>query len=237
MVQPHIPSGRLPGLFQPDKTLYNIHQLSYNVMDLDCNKLLGTFEKATELKLCPNRLWAVAKEDLPKVLPSFNLATYLANLRDGLSDYNDHGECTSDYCEYSPLDFNTVQQRHECRDAECGRSRSRFPRYKLDRAAREGSPTVWSLDGSSLLQHRMPYMAVSHVWSDGTGTGAWTDGAVNECLYAFFREIAERFQCEGIWWDTLCIPREKAARNKAIQEIQTNYEDARVTLVHDCFLR
>ncbi|GFF96227.1 isoform Er16 of ankyrin-1 [Aspergillus udagawae] len=80
-------------------------------------------------------------------------------------------------------------------------------------------------------------MAVSHVWSDGTGTGAWRDGEVNECLYSYFRGIAEHFQCEGIWWDALCIPRAKAARNKAIQKIQTNYQDARVTLVHDCFLR
>ncbi|KAF4246792.1 hypothetical protein CNMCM8980_008184 [Aspergillus fumigatiaffinis] len=80
-------------------------------------------------------------------------------------------------------------------------------------------------------------MAISHVWSDGTGAGAWRDGEVNECLYLYFRGIAEHFQCEGIWWDALCIPRTKAARNKAIQKIQTNYQDARVTLVHDCFLR
>jgi hypothetical protein len=28
-------------------------------------------------------------------------------------------------------------------------------------------------------------MAISHVWSDGTGAGAWPDGEDNECLYAF----------------------------------------------------
>ncbi|GIC89449.1 ankyrin repeat domain-containing protein [Aspergillus udagawae] len=88
-----------------------------------------------------------------------------------------------------------------------------------------------------MLEPPRPYMAVSHVWSDGTGTGAWRDGEVNECLYLYFRAIAEHFQCEGIWWDALCIPRAKAARNKAIQKIQTNYQDARITLVHDCFLR
>ncbi|KFY20486.1 hypothetical protein V491_03676, partial [Pseudogymnoascus sp. VKM F-3775] len=43
--------------------------------------------------------------------------------------------------------------------------------------------------------------------------------------------------CDGIWWDTLCIPREKAARNIAIRNMQSNYQDARITLVHDCFLR
>jgi hypothetical protein len=53
----------------------------------------------------------------------------------------------------------------------------------------------------------------------------------------FFRGIAELFQCKGIWWDTICIPNEKAARSKAINKIQSNYENARITLVHDCYLR
>lgn len=80
-------------------------------------------------------------------------------------------------------------------------------------------------------------MAISHVWADGTGTGAWQAGTVNECLYGFFKNIARHFSCEGIWWDTLCIPREKAARTLAIQKMEKSYEDAQITLVHDCFLR
>ncbi|KAJ5753759.1 uncharacterized protein N7511_007912 [Penicillium nucicola] len=206
-------------------------------MALDNTKLLQTLEKATELKLCPNRLWAVAGENLPNIFPNFNSVASLTKQQRSHPDYKDHGQCTSDFCEYSQRDFSAVQQRHECRDAKCRPLRSQFPRYALDRAARDGTSTVWALNGISFLKSPVPYMAISHVWSDGTGTGAWKDGAVNQCLYAFFRDIAEKFECEGIWWDTLCIPREKAARNKAIQKIQVNYEDARITLVHDCFLR
>src|SRR5271156_6840007 len=88
-----------------------------------------------------------------------------------------------------------------------------------------------------MIEHPRPHMAISHVWSDGTGAGAWPDGEVNECLYKYFKRIAQQFQCEGIWWDTLCIPKEKAAREKAIRKIQSNYENARITLVHDIFLR
>ncbi|KAL9616376.1 MAG: hypothetical protein Q9160_008750 [Pyrenula sp. 1 TL-2023] len=47
-------------------------------------------------------------------------------------------------------------------------------------------------------------MAISHVWSDGTGTGAWPKKGVNRCLWLFFRDIARRFQVKGIWkfyWD------------------------------------
>ncbi|KEY71550.1 hypothetical protein S7711_09972 [Stachybotrys chartarum IBT 7711] len=81
-------------------------------------------------------------------------------------------------------------------------------------------------------------MAISHVWSDGTGNGAWTSGKVNECLYSYFRKIAEQFQCEGIWWDTVCIPQQdRILRSKALNVMQANYEYARITLVHDCFLR
>ncbi|KAJ5703940.1 hypothetical protein N7493_011078 [Penicillium malachiteum] len=80
-------------------------------------------------------------------------------------------------------------------------------------------------------------MAISHVWSDGTGAGAWKDGSVNECLYKFFEGLAIKFDCKGIWWDTISIPREKAARTQAIKKMHDNYEQARITLIHDCFLR
>ena len=53
---------------------------------------------------------------------------------------------------------------------------------------------------------------------------------------SFFEDTAKQLQCEGIWWDTISMPREKAARNSAIRTIENNYWDAEVTLVHDCFL-
>ena len=148
-----------------------------------------------------------------------------------------HEICTFEFCEYSQRDFTAINQRHECRDKKCDRLQGLFSRQVLEQAARANELTVWRLDGRSMISRLRPYMAVSHVWSDGTGAGKWLDGEVNECLYNFFRQIAVQFQCDGIWWDTLCIPQEKAARTKAIKKIQSNYENARITLVHDCFLR
>ncbi|KAH8597371.1 hypothetical protein B0O99DRAFT_670446 [Bisporella sp. PMI_857] len=189
--------------------------------------LLDDFENVTEkFKLCPNRLWAVAGENLRKLLP----------VGKQIPSHENHELCTFDFCEHSQRDFTAVEQRHECNKKErC--KRLQFPRDILENATVAEKSTVWRLEGYHMINPPQPYMAISHVWSDGTGTGAWPDGEVNECLYAFFRGIAEQFQCEGIWWDTLCIPREKAARNKAIRNIQSNYQDARITLVHDCFLR
>ncbi|KNB20746.1 hypothetical protein FOXG_22917 [Fusarium oxysporum f. sp. lycopersici 4287] len=240
-------------------------------MGADSEELLKAFQKATaELKLCPNRVWTVARKHLPKLLPDWKSIPNSGSEHEEHSNYkgsSNHESCTFDFCEYSQRDFTAVQQRHECQvlhkcheghecqeghrcqeghecqeGRECKRRhcvqlRGLFPRKMLNNAAERGVSTVWGLDGKSMIEPPQPYMAISHVWSDGTGTGTRRDGVVNECLYTFFREIAKRFQCDGIWWDTLCIPREKAARNKAIQRIQSNYQDARITLVHDCFLR
>lgn len=50
--------------------------------------------------------------------------------------------------------------------------------------------TVWSLDGMSLVPKGKSFLAVSHVWSDGTGVGSWKAGEVNSCLWEFFKEEA-----------------------------------------------
>lgn len=192
-------------------------------------ELLEAFEYATgELRLCPNRVWAVAREDLPMLIPNREKFKEYQG-RHGLREnehHENHAMCNSDFCEYSQRDFTTVQQRHECRERNCAQIWGLFSRSVLARAAENEESTVWSLDGLSRIKPHRPYMAISHVWSDGTGAGAWRDGNVNKCLYRFFRGIAKQFQCDGIWWDTLCIPREKAAHNKAIQKIQSNYENA-----------
>ena len=188
--------------------------------------LLKAFERAT-ITLCPNRVWAVAEEKLPDLLPD----------NEKLPSHQGHSRCNINFCEYSQRDFTKIEQHHECSDEKCGLLTGLFSKHKLKEAAENRRSTVWSLDGMSMIDFPRPHMAISHVWSDGTGAGSWRDGEVNKCLYRFFRDIARRFQCEGIWWDTVCIPSEKAARNIAIQNIQSNYENARITLVHDRFLR
>jgi ankyrin repeat protein len=206
-------------------------------MGSDSEKLLKAFERVPgEFNLCPHRVWAVARENLPKLVPDGNSIPGHDKC-EKREEHKNHELCTFDFCEYSQRDFTAVKQRHECKEDDCVQLQGLFSRETLKNAAENGRSTVWSLDGRSMIEPPLPYMAISHVWSDGTGTGAWRDGEVNECLYGFFQRIAKQFQCDGIWWDTLCIPKEKAARNKAIRKIQSNYEDARITLVHDCFLR
>ncbi|KAL4821928.1 hypothetical protein BDW67DRAFT_171942 [Aspergillus spinulosporus] len=172
-------------------------------MAAEINKAI---RRATEdFQLCPNRIVA----------------------------HYDHGDCTIDFCEYSRHDLTSVKQRHVsalCQRNLCDTIKNLFPRALLDKAALDDLPTAWRLDGKSMIESPEPFMAISHMWSDGTGAGAWPEGEVNKCLYRFFMEIAQRYQCQGIWWDTICMPKDKAARTKAINKIQRNHENARITL-------
>ncbi|CAI7673662.1 unnamed protein product [Penicillium bialowiezense] len=208
-----------------------------DTQDLEEDEVLKAYQKAIGLNLCPNRVWAVAGENIAKLLPKSLMIPVEKGQNDENNNFENHDECTSNFCEYSQRDFTRVQQRHECIEEENCKPLDMFPRDALDYAAEAEESTVWTLEGNHLLDLPQPYMAISHVWADGTGTGAWEEGEVNECLWEFFRDIAKQFRCKGIWWDTLCIPSSKTARNKAITKIQKNYLEARITLVHDRFLR
>jgi hypothetical protein len=203
----------------------------------EASKIIEAVKEAPgKFKLCRNRMWAVARSLPPWEQNLLQLISSVQNIPEQI----EHAECSFDFCEVSRRDFTSVAQRHEsrfCKDNSCHRHQGWFPEDKLKEALESGTPTAWKLNGKSMIEPPQQFMAISHVWSDGTGTGSWPRGEVNSCLYSFFRGIAKQFQCKGIWWDTICIPKEKAARSIAINRIQSNYENARITLVHDCYLR
>ncbi|KAF1963466.1 hypothetical protein CC80DRAFT_356861, partial [Byssothecium circinans] len=190
--------------------------------------------------LCPNRIWHAwqacqDQEDEPSQLLAF-LAESATTLKDALK-HEDHSACSFDFCEFSSRNFTAIAEKHESKEV-CFPLQGLFNDDKLEKSVQsDDGLTAWRLDGSAILEHPRPFMAISHVWSDGTGTGTWPSRQVNECLYSYFKGVAERFQCEGIWWDTLCIPQKKDARSMSLDIMHRNYEYAKVTLVHDRFLR
>lgn len=218
-----------------------LHSASVKITSAD---ILGGIKRATGLfKLCPNRVWSVTRNlpggirNIHFLFPPNQDCQLLPPEPVGLMD---HRRCTFDLCEHSQCNFTSVEQRHECYSNKmfnCGPMKGHFPSNILNDAVEKGELTAWKFSGRSLVAFPRQYMAISHVWSDGTGTGAWPDKGVNRCLWVFFRDIAKIFQVQGIWWDTISIPRSPKARSQAIKRMHTNYEDARVTLVHDCFLR
>jgi ankyrin repeat protein len=217
----------------------------------------GKIMKAVEMAMnnfgfCANRIGAVTRsltggiEDLPDLFPTDDskLEQMFAHERDQRNYKNDerggHDRCTFDFCEQSQINFTSVPQRHEspsCEKFPCNPLKDMFPRRILHDTVENGGLTAWQLNGRCIIEPNQKFMAISHVWSDGTGTGAWDELKVNRCLYHFFRKIAREFGCEGIWWDTICVPSPKAIRAKALTNMHRNYEKAEITLVHDCFLR
>jgi hypothetical protein len=215
---------------------------------IDPIRLLKAFERGEYQGLCPNRIWHawdVCKTDSEQRDGETELLTFLeksgTTLKDALK-HEDHSACNFDFCEFLKRNFTAVQQYHEPRTYEeeeqtiiaenhenpgvCFPLRGLFNDAKLAQAVKSRKLTAWTLDGSAILEHPRPFMAISHVWSDGTGTGTWPSKQVNECLYGYFKGTAERFQCEGIWWDTLCVPQDRNVRSEALNIMHHNYEYA-----------
>ncbi|EHK47337.1 hypothetical protein TRIATDRAFT_90691, partial [Trichoderma atroviride IMI 206040] len=111
-----------------------------------------------------------------------------------------------------------------------------FPIELLETAVELGKSTAWLCRSPQLSGPKDPYIAISHVWSDGTGVGVKDGGTVNSCLFNFFADIAKELDCRAIWWDAISIPSERKARSKAISKMHNSYSNAQFTVVHDSFL-
>ena len=96
-------------------------------------------------------------------------------------------------------------------------------------------PTAWT-ENFQLAAEGQKYIAISHVWSDGTGAGLQKAGTVNRCLFKYFTDIAKRLGCEAVWWDAVSVPTEKSARAKAVRSMADQYANAEYTVVHDAHL-
>ena len=193
--------------------------------------------KIGELGFCQQRVWEIVRNSRGGEMELIPLVGALKNLPQ--LKHKGHGPCTSGYCEYATLNFTSVTQLHKCPDPKyCTTTIDNMFKQSLLVAALQGHTmtTAWTLDGMSLVAKGKSYLAVSHVWSDGTGAGAWKAGQVNECLWESFVEIATSLGCSGVWWDTVCIPQDKATRSIALNNMHHNYAAAEYTVVHDLYL-
>ncbi|MCJ1290577.1 hypothetical protein MMC34_002117 [Xylographa carneopallida] len=201
-------------------------------------------EAMSERKIgCQNRLWnlVMATErsivDLPSIL----------SILQGISlGQERHQDCTAQVCLSAHNNTTVLRQLHICGREDC--HEKQFSPYELDSLYHtsqtdrsEFVPKAWGIPKTSHDQGawRSPglkcerYMAISHVWSDGTGMGLKTPGNVNSCLSNFFAKLARELDCDGIWWDTICIPTERDKRRIALSTMHENYANAKCTLVHD----
>lgn len=206
--------------------------------------VMNALETARGLGICENRFWNLTVGNgSEKCIPA------LVQLAAGAkSDYsfdsrykhlNHHG-CSAEFCYFSDIDSTNVEQLHKCPDKNC--QGLKFPLRDLEG---EFWGNTWWLDDNKTEPYLAwkrdrgrygDYVAISHVWSDGTGAGVQAAGSVNRCLFDYFKKAAKDLGCEAIWWDTISIPREPKARRKAIGKINDNFRAAKCTLVHDEYL-
>lgn len=202
-------------------------------------------EQAQLFGICQNRLWNVvsgcerAEFDLPALLLAIetskqsNKFRHEENLGRKVAIGNDHHGCTPDVCHFASLDSTRVSQLHKCRPQDCklihfsssvfNSSYERFTWWWDDQLFFKGPKVTKEKD----------YIAISHVWSDGTGVGVRSDRAVNRCLFKYFCQIAKELECKAIWWDTISVPIEREMRAAALKKMHLNFHDAKYTVVHD----
>jgi tetratricopeptide (TPR) repeat protein len=191
------------------------------------------------LGICQTRLWSLVnlshrKEgDLPDIVAALKPAARLFR-------HKDHDACTPNKCNYTYMNTTKVLQLHTCAPHESSgnicQQEKKFPVDILETALELGRGTAWSCKERRLCKADEPYIAISHVWADGTGIGLKNPGTVNRCLFDYFARIAERLDCKGTWWDTLSIPTDPKARSKALNRMNASYKNAKYTVVHDKYL-
>ncbi|KAF3928414.1 hypothetical protein AA313_de0207448 [Arthrobotrys entomopaga] len=201
--------------------------------------IADALRQATEREhvLCPNRLWNLSyisergEHDLP-------ILVQLAGQHRQLH-HEGHESCTASLCAYTSLDATRVKQLHRCNDpAVCQRERLEFDPEYLRESMTRGGGTAWSIDSPFKVPYSReePYVAISHVWSDGTGIGLERPGLVNRCLFEYLAGIVRSLGCKAIWWDTISIPTDPAFRRQAINNMHSNYASAEYVLLHDRYL-
>jgi hypothetical protein len=218
-----------------------------NSLRILSSKLRDSHEKWPGI--CPSSIWNLAVLDLNTTLEIVN---YLEQEQSPFPrTHKIHTNCTEQRCIYAFDDTTKITQMHKCRDPTTCWTED-IPVSLLANKLNESKDwvsTAWDISswdaeaprrpGTRLISNFLPhetqcrYMAVSHVWLDGTGAGVTEHGTVNCCLMDYWVRIAKRLNCTGLWWDAICIPTEKEARRKALNIMLWNFWKAKEVLIHD----
>ncbi|KAK6542376.1 hypothetical protein TWF694_006333 [Orbilia ellipsospora] len=206
------------------------------------------FKEAAAYPICLNRLWNLTfisergEHDIPVLMDLVRRRTQLRQVG--------HESCTAELCALTTVNFTRVRQLHKCGQgapveanpaedsevrANCEAESLYFDPDLLKKSIESGSRTVWSIKEPFEVSEK-PYVAISHVWSDGTGIGLRPVGEINKCLFRYFSEMVKQLGCDAIWWDTISIPTDPELRRREINEMHNNYSRAKYTLVHDEYL-
>ncbi|RSL44928.1 hypothetical protein CEP54_014485 [Fusarium duplospermum] len=161
-----------------------------------------------------------------------------------------HMRCTPGFCQKGNVDSTKVVQVHKCEDHNSC-DPLEFDLELVNDAVVKGHSTAWICDQAyeqpGLITDGNDYVAISHVWADGTGVGDYqrdnkSASMVNRCLWEFWQNMVGQVWQDSykgapaIWWDTVSIPRDTKKRSMALRSLHRNYSGAKCTIVHDMLL-
>ncbi|GJJ11313.1 hypothetical protein Clacol_005545 [Clathrus columnatus] len=181
---------------------------------------------------------------------------YYVGALQGLSknELQRHSDCTDIRCVEKPVDEDTYVLKHAITDCSC--QPVPVPEQDLLEAIERGdTPVLFYLkgdDGEHRLEVRgyntamgtdLPYIAISHVWSDGMGNPK--QNALPGCLLERIQKMVDNVDFRGqgsgpynghvgFWMDTLCIPvdpKHDDQRKSTIIKMRQIYQESFAVLV------
>ncbi|KAI0654779.1 hypothetical protein C8Q70DRAFT_471377 [Cubamyces menziesii] len=151
----------------------------------------------------------------------------------------DHLLCDDDSCAiYTITDESTYVPRHVHPSCRC-----EYQKPSLDDVSRllsQGLVPAVVFDGTALRvvpAAENPYVAISYVWAEGMGST--TDEGLPTCVVERISKLVWETAPEGdqspFWMDSLCVPKARDERKRAIRLMAQTYRDAdKVLVIDDC---
>ena len=155
--------------------------------------------------------------------------------------------CSSLECRAYKTEEKTYETRHISSGDKCRCEHVPVDQNKIQKSLKEGNvPAIQIIkspnDGPWIdvvpTKPHMPYLAVSHVWSDGMGNPF--GNSLPKCLLNWLSGCFDLMKMAStpIWIDTLCCPiAPPKATHAAIALMRKTYADASCVLVIDAWLR
>lgn len=178
---------------------------------------------------------------------------------------NRHQWCSFQICRAAAIDYDLYRTEHVIEGCHCGQEhtledqviegcncgfmgpemekiytildRRLIPVIKVDFLLDDKGVVHLELDVSD-SQITPEYVAISHVWADGLGNQ--TDNKLPLCQLFQIIHLARKASKKvsiAVWIDTLCVPRDRSQRGKALDLMNDTYRLSERVLVLDANLR
>ena len=214
---------------------------------LDDSRSEGTLHKRLEARGWCKSLFGYLIHDT-----GLSTAQYATLMNANNASPLDHRSCSYDGCFARRVDPRNHLTRHTNDSCRCDFRKPNinsitltyesgsFPLIDLDKI--EGSQTILTDCVRSFQNGEdTPFVAISHVWSDGLCSDA--DTGLPACQMSSLKQLAALCKNKStsyfhlIYIDTLCIPRDERIKKLAINTMARVYSTASIVLVLDSTLR